>query len=254
LRRDLRKRGLCRQGLQRAIADGVIASRAELFICSKLWASDWAIARQACEKSIAALQCEYLDLYLVHTPVGVTPERDAAGKPVRAKIACHQIWASMEALVGAGLAKHIGVSNWSCLQLADLQAYCKIPCAANQIEIHPSYPNAELAQWCLSQGITPVAYCPLGSGKGDIDLPVVTGAGAPSAGQAILRWGLDKGYTVVTKSTDAGRMAANLDAGSSAWALSPAAAAAIDAVAGNTTDRKFKICDHSGEFGMPVYN
>ena len=232
----------------------------------KLWATDWSQVRAACEKSIAALQCEYLDLYLIHTPIGfdTSAPKDANGKTARAKIPVYRVWADMESLVDAKLCHHIGVSNFSCLQIADIQTYAKHPIACNQLEIHPSYPNRALADWCLSQGVAVVCYCPLGAGKTrDIELPALKAAGAgaekgagaaASPALAALRWALDKNYHVITKSTNPERMKANLLADCDSWSLSPEHTAAIDAVAGTSMDMAFKICNHAEEFGLPLYH
>ncbi|CAJ1381834.1 unnamed protein product [Effrenium voratum] len=249
----------------RAFAEKLV-TRADLFICSKLWATDWSQVRAACEKSIAALQCEYLDLYLIHTPIGfdTSAPKDANGKTARAKIPVYRVWADMESLVDAKLCRHIGVSNFSCLQIADIQTYAKHPIACNQLEIHPSYPNRALADWCLSQGVAVVCYCPLGAGKTrDIELPALKAAGAgaekgagaaASPALAALRWALDKNYHVITKSTNPERMKANLLADCDSWSLSPEHTAAIDAVAGTSMDMAFKICNHAEEFGLPLYH
>ena len=168
----------------------------------------------------------------------------------------------MESLVDAGLCRHIGVSNFSCLQIADMQTYASKPIACNQLEVHPSYPNRALADWCVSQGVAVVCYCPLGTGKGDLELPALKAAGAGGPGAAAspalaaLRWALDKRYHVITKSTNVERMKANLLADSDSWSLSPEHTAAIDAVSGKSSsvDLAFKICDHAEEFGLPMYN
>ena len=73
----------------------------------------------------------------------------------------HILWPEMEALVGKGLTKSIGVSNFNTQLLWDLLSYCKIKPVVNQIEIHPILPQEELVRFLLAKDIIPVAYAPI---------------------------------------------------------------------------------------------
>merc|ERR1711957_1077629 len=118
----------------------------------------------------------------------------------------------MEGLVKAGKAKAIGLSNWSCSQLADALNYAAIPPAVNQLEVHPTHSCEELAQWCLSEGIAVMGYCTLGSGKPDMTLPAVEKAArrlSVISAQVLVKWSSQKGYIPVTKSVHAERMKMN---------------------------------------------
>merc|ERR1711920_840447 len=137
--------------------------REDLYIVSKLWASDWHQVEAACAKTLADLRLDYVDLYMVHSAVGEDRAAglDAKKRKIRPRIPFHMLWKDMEALVKAGKTKSIGVSNWSCLQLADALNYAVIKPAVNQLEIHPTYSNEDLAQWCLSEGIAVMGYIPV---------------------------------------------------------------------------------------------
>jgi len=227
--------------------------REELFIVSKLWASDWHQVGTACSKSLRDLQLDYLDLYLVHSAVGVdvTAGLDVKRRKVRAKVPFHMLWKDMEALVSAGKTRSIGVSNWSSLQIADALNYAAISPAVNQLEIHPTYASEDLAQWCLSEGIAVMGYCTLGSGKPDLTPAPVTSASerlGVTPAQVLMKWSVQKGYVPVTKSSSMDRMKSNLALN---FELSAEEVAALDSC---DKGLDMKICNHAKEFGLPLYN
>jgi len=237
------------EALARLLSSGKV-KREELYIVSKLWASDWHQVEAACNKSLKDLQLEYLDLYLVHTPVGVVAS-DKKAPAERSAVPCHILWQKMEGLVHSGKTKSIGVSNWSCLQLVDALNYAKIPPAVNQVEIHPTYNNEALAQWCISMGIAVMGYCTLGSGKPDLSLQPVIQAAARlgvSPGQILIKWSLEKGYVPITRSLSKDRMQANIALD---FELTSEEVMALDGCDGGL---KMKICDHAAETGLPLYN
>lgn len=237
------------EALARILSSGKV-KREELYIISKLWASDWHQVDAACSKSIRELQVDYLDLYLVHSGVGVDAS-DERGPKRRCKIPFHILWRDMESLVQSGKSKSIGVSNWSCLQVADALNYAKIPPAVNQLEIHPTYSCEELAQWCLTEGVTVMGYCTLGSGKPDLSLKPVTEAASRlgvSPAQILMKWSVQKGYVPITKSLNADRMKANI---SLKFELNAEEMKSLDACDGGL---QMKICNHASEFGLPLYH
>jgi len=229
------------------------AKREDLYIVSKLWATDWHQVDKACAKTLSDLQLDYLDMYLVHTAVGVEKGvLDTKRRKVRPRIANYEMWANMEELVKAGKTKSIGVSNWSCLQLADAFSYAKIPPAVNQLEIHPTFSSANLAQWCLSVDIAVMGYCTLGSGKmADMTLDVVKKASErlkATPPQVLMKWSTQKGYIPITKSVTPARIKSNKEL---AFELNEEEMKALDGCDGGMP---MKVCDHSGEFGLPLYD
>ena len=70
----------------------------------------------------------------------------------------------MEVLVEKGMVKNIGVSNFGVQLLWDLLSYCKIKPVVNEVEIHPLHSSDGLIQYCLGNGIIPIAYCPIARG------------------------------------------------------------------------------------------
>lgn len=124
-----------------------------------------------------------------------------------------------------GLAKHIGVSNFNAQGLMDLVKYARIKPAVNQIELHPYLTQKPLLEWIATQDIHVTAYSPLGSASyvslgGDHGL----GAGVlseeglqhmaarkgKSVAQIVLRWGIQRGCSVIPKSVNPSRLLENI--------------------------------------------
>jgi len=237
--------------LQQALNDGVV-TREQLWITSKLWNDCHAPeqVRPALERTLADLQLESLDLYLIHWPVvhrqGVPMPDGAADQIPLAQLPLHTTWAAMQQLVDAGLVRHIGVSNCSAAKLKALLPHCRIQPAMNQIERHPWLQQRELLTFCDQHGIAVTAYSPLGSPAAGGPAPllneptiaaIATTHGA-SAAQVLLAWGIACGTAVIPKSVQRERLAANL--GAAQLQLSPEEQAQINAL-----DRHHRFVDGS---------
>ncbi|KAL1325908.1 hypothetical protein AAHE18_13G192500 [Arachis hypogaea] len=129
------------QGLGEAIAEalklGLISSRNELFITSKLWLSDNHphLVLPALQNSLQSLGLEYLDLYLIHWPISAKPKLKKFPYDAEDLVPfdLKGVWASMEECHNLGLTKSIGVSNFSCKKLENLLSFATIPPAVNQL-------------------------------------------------------------------------------------------------------------------------
>ncbi|CAO1383354.1 unnamed protein product [Diamesa hyperborea] len=158
------------EGINAKIAEGVV-KREDLFITSKLWNTfhDPKDVQPAIEKTLKNLGLAYIDLYLIHWPMGYK-ESGAVLFPKNDKdeIAFSEVdfldtYKAMENLVDAGLTKSIGVSNFNAKQIDRVVAGARIQPVTNQVECHPYLTQKRLIEHCRAKNIIITAYSPLGS-------------------------------------------------------------------------------------------
>jgi diketogulonate reductase-like aldo/keto reductase len=151
------------------IAGGI--SREELWVTSKLWNDKHGEADviPALRQSLADLQLDYLDMYLIHWPFPNfhPPGCDVSSRSPDARPYIHEnymkTWRQMEKLADLGLVRHIGTSNMTIPKLKLLLADARIRPAVNEMEMHPHLQQTELFEFLRSQDIAPIAYSPIGS-------------------------------------------------------------------------------------------
>lgn len=175
--------------------------REELFITTKLWVQDisYEAAGTAFERSLQKLGLDYLDLYLIHQPMG-----DFFGA-----------WRRLEELHRAGKIRAIGVSNFYPAVLANFCETVEIKPMVNQVELHPFFQQEAALATMKEYGVVPQAWRPLAEGKhGIFTHPVLTKIGekyGKTAAQVALRWNTQRGVSILPKSVRAERIAVNLD-------------------------------------------
>jgi len=226
-------------GLKRAMEDG-LCTREELWITSKLWNTfhhpDHVPA--ALQRSLEDLQLDYLDLYLIHFPIALEfvpfeerypPEWFFAPEEINpqmklARVPLADTWKAMENLKIKEIVKNIGVCNYSTGLLHDLMNYCQTPPDLLQIESHPYLCQENLIRLAKQYGLKVTAFSPLGSlsyvelemaeqNESILDqeiVRVISKRLGCSPAQTVLRWGIQRGNSVVAKSVNANRMAENL--------------------------------------------
>lgn len=175
--------------------------RDEIFITTKLRNADqgYESALAAFENSRRELGVDVIDLYLIHWPY---PRHNRFVDS----------WKALEKLYAEGAVRAIGVSNFLEPHLDRVLAEGGIVPAVNQIELHPSFQQSELARSSAARGIAVEAYSPLGQGE-DLKSAVVqrlaeTHGVTPA--QIILRWHLQLGHIVIPKSVAAERIQENI--------------------------------------------
>ncbi len=175
--------------------------REELFITTKLWVQDASYegAKQAIESSLKKLGLEYIDLYLLHQPMG-----DYIGA-----------YRAMEEAYKVGYLKAIGVCNFYPERLADFCETVEITPMVNQVELHPFFQQQNALDLMKEYGVVPEAWGPFAEGKhGIFTHPVLTAIGekyGKSAAQVALRWNIQRGVVVIPKSVHKERMEQNMD-------------------------------------------
>src|SRR6185312_7399998 len=175
--------------------------REDLFITTKLRNGEQADARQAFDNSLRELGLDFVDLYLIHWPV---PSQNLYV----------QAWQTLEEVYTEGLSRAIGVSNFLPEHLETLLAAGGTVPAVNQIEIHPTFQQREVAALSRKHGIAVEAYSPLGQGA-DLESRTVTAIAAKylaTPAQVVLAWHLANGNIVIPKSANPERIAQNLAA------------------------------------------
>ena len=177
------------------------ACREDLFVTTKLWVSDSSYegAKKAFENSLQKLGLEYLDLYLLHQPMG-----DYYGA-----------WRALEELYKEGRIRAIGVCNFYPHVLADFCETVDVLPMVNQVELHPFFQQTDALSLMKEYEVQPEAWGPFAEGKhGIFTDPVLTEIGAKygkSAAQVALRWNVQRGVVVIPKSTHRDRMEQNFD-------------------------------------------
>ena len=177
-------------------------AREDVFVTTKLRNGDQGYdnALAAFEASRAALDIDYVDLYLVHWPV------PSKGQYV-------ETWKAFEKLLADGAVRAIGVSNVLPEHLETLLAETDVVPAVNQIEVHPTFQQRKLVEVSRAAGIAIEAYSPLGRGA-DLESDEVTSIAAAhgvTPAQVVIRWHLQQDHIVIPKSNNPERIAANLD-------------------------------------------
>ena len=188
------------EGVGKAIKKSGVA-REEIFLTSKLWVADqgYEKAKKAFEKTLEKLGTDYLDLYLIHQPLG-----DYYGS-----------WRAMEELYKEGKIKAIGVSNFDSTRLVDLIVNNKVVPALNQIELHPFLQQKDAQKVMKEYGVKVESWGPLAEAKHGIledeMLNKIAAKHNKTVAQVILRWHLEQGIIIIPKSVRKERMEENLN-------------------------------------------
>ncbi|KAG7093282.1 hypothetical protein E1B28_006964 [Marasmius oreades] len=197
----------------KAIKDSGVP-RNEFYITTKLPNLAHNQVQEAFAESLRKLDCEYLDLYLMHWPQASIDGRVLASDESPTII---ETWKEMEKLLDSGKVKSIGTSNFSIKTLQTLLLHCSVVPAVNQVELHPFLPSVSLHNFCEEKRIQLTAYCPLGRPMGEQlgphnDPTIIKLAEKLKVdpGQVLLSWGVQKNIIVIPKTENENRMKTNI--------------------------------------------
>ncbi|KAL8799527.1 MAG: hypothetical protein Q9182_005836 [Xanthomendoza sp. 2 TL-2023] len=225
----------------RGIADGLKKAgvkRSDIWITSKLWNDhhDPTLVEEALDQTLFDLGLDYLDLWLMHWPVGnslATGESELnyidvhLPVSIQADIQFHQkTWHAMEKLHQTDKVRKIGVSNFSPAQLKDIIDKSDTKPAVHQMEIHPYLPQSKWIEYHHQLGIAVTAYSPFANTnptytpvKGDpphllknADLLAIAAARRCTAAQVALVWGWNHSDSVIPKSSQVSHLKENFGA------------------------------------------
>ncbi|KAM4748704.1 aldo-keto reductase family 1 member C1-like [Rhinophrynus dorsalis] len=218
------------RAIKEKIADGTV-KREDVFYTGKLWSTFQApnLVRPALEKSLKDLQMDYMDLFIIHSPIELRPGDDPFPKDENGKVIFHNTdirdtWKAMEECKDAGLVKSIGVSNFNRRQLELIlnMPGLKYKPVCNQVECHIYLNQRKLLEFCKSQDIVLVGYSVLGSSRDEkwidpnspvlLEDPVLNTIAqklSRTPAQVALRYLLQQGIVVLAKSFTPARIKQN---------------------------------------------
>jgi len=188
---------------EEAVGKGIKQSgiaREKLFITTKLWIqrNGYEGTLKAFENSLKRLELDYIDLYLIHQPFG-----DVYGE-----------WRAMEELYQQGKVRAIGVSNFPSDRLMDLMIHNKITPAINQIEVNPFHQQIDTQKFLQDNNVQIEAWAPFAEGRNNIFqnelLLAIAAKHNKNVAQVILRWLLQRGIVILSKSVRKERMLENI--------------------------------------------
>jgi diketogulonate reductase-like aldo/keto reductase len=187
--------------------------REDVFVTTKMLASAAGRERQSLDTSLRELALDYVDLWLIHWP----PAGSALVSAWRAVLDARE----------AGLARAVGVSNFSLAQLDEVTRATGQAPSINQVDWSPSRHDPAYLAGMRDRGVVAEGYSPLkGSSLRNPVLRRIADRHRVTSAQVVLRWHLEHGIVIIPKSGDPGRQAANLDL--AGFTLDPAEVAEID--------------------------
>jgi 2,5-diketo-D-gluconate reductase A len=189
---------------EEAVGRAIVSSgipRSEVFVTTKLWIQKPGEdnARRAFEASLKRLGLDYVDLYLIHQPLGDY----------------YSSWRAMQEVGREGLAKAIGVANFYPDRLVDLIDHNEVTPAVNQIETHPFFQRTADQALMREHGVQIESWGPFAEGQNNIfsdpTLSEIGAAHGKSVAQVVLRWLIQRDVVVIPKSVRPERMRENID-------------------------------------------
>ncbi|NPU13653.1 aldo/keto reductase [Bradyrhizobium sp. 83002] len=189
---------------EQEVGEGLRASRVrrnELFLTTKVWTTHFAPhdLERSTKESLVRLRVSEVDLLLLHWPNSHVPMAETLGALAHAKT--------------LGLARHIGVSNFTVALLDEAVALSPEPLVCNQVEYHPYLDQTKVREACARHGLALVAYSPIAKGKirNDATLTRIGRAHGKSPAQICLRWLVQQNVVAIPRTSKIERLSENLE-------------------------------------------
>ncbi|HKO72159.1 MAG TPA: aldo/keto reductase [Bradyrhizobium sp.] len=189
---------------EREVGEGLRSSRVkreQLFVTTKVWTTHFAPndLERSTKESLTKLRLSEIDLLLLHWPNPQVPLRETLGALARVK--------------KAGLARHIGVSNFTVALIEEAVAGCPEPLVCDQVEYHPYLDQTRVKQACARHGMALVAYSPVAKGrvKNDETLARIGKTHGKTPAQVCLRWLVQQNVAAIPRTSRIERLSENID-------------------------------------------
>lgn len=189
---------------EREVGEGLRSSRVkreELFVTTKVWTTHFAPndLERSTKESLTKLRLSEVDLLLLHWPNPQVPLNETLGALARVR--------------KAGLARHIGVSNFTVALIEEAVATCPEPLVCDQVEYHPYLDQARVKEACARHGMALVAYSPVAKGrvKNDETLARIGKAHGKTSAQVCLRWLVQQNVAAIPRTSRIERLSENID-------------------------------------------
>jgi 2,5-diketo-D-gluconate reductase B len=189
---------------EREVGEGLHASgikRDDVFVTTKIWTNHFAPndLERSTKESLAKLRLSEVDLLLLHWPNPQVPLQETLGALAHVK--------------KLGMARHIGVSNFTVALIEEAVAACPEPLACDQVEYHPYLDQTKVREACARHGMAVVAYSPVARGriKGDATLARIGQAHGKTAAQICLRWLVQQNVSAIPRTSRIERLSENID-------------------------------------------
>jgi 2,5-diketo-D-gluconate reductase B len=189
---------------EREVGDGLRASgvrRDEVFVTTKVWTTHFAPndLERSTKESLVKLRLPEVDLLLLHWPNPHVPLAETLGALAHVK--------------KLGMARHIGVSNFTVALIEEAVAACPEPLVCDQVEFHPYLDQTKVREACARHGMALVAYSPIARGriKSDETLALIGQAHGKTTAQVCLRWLVQQDAVVIPRTSKIERLSENID-------------------------------------------
>jgi diketogulonate reductase-like aldo/keto reductase len=189
-------------GNEAEVGDGIRHSgiaRGDLFLTTKVWVENYRHEAfvASVDESLKKLKTDYVDLLLLHWPNATVPLAEQIG--------------ALNDVARAGKVRHIGVSNFNRVLMREAAALSELPLVTNQVEYHPYLDQSAVIETARSLGMSVTAYYAMADGKvlSDTPLKEIASRHGKSVAQIVLRWIVQQGLVVLSKTVSESRAMEN---------------------------------------------